>query len=56
MVRLREPRLPAFLDWLCVRRLQVGESKLDLQFQRHDASVSVNLLSREGDAEVEVML
>jgi glycogen debranching enzyme len=55
-VRLREPRLPSFLDWLKVRRVQVGDSKLDLLFQRHGSSVSVNLLSREGDAEVEVML
>jgi glycogen debranching enzyme len=55
-VRLRQPRLPAFLDWLIVRRLRVGESRLDLLFRRHDSSVSVNLLSREGSADVEVML
>ncbi len=56
VVRLRGPRLPPSLDWLIVRRLQVGGSRLDLHFQRHGASVSVNLLSREGNAEVEVML
>jgi glycogen debranching enzyme len=55
-VRLSQPRLPAFLDWLIVRRLRVGESRLDLLFRRHDSSVSVNLLSREGSADVEVML
>ncbi|MCD6042930.1 MAG: amylo-alpha,6-glucosidase, partial [Burkholderiales bacterium] len=55
-VRLRQPRLPGFLDWLIVRRLRVGESRLDLLFRRHDSSVSVNLLSREGSADVEVML
>jgi glycogen debranching enzyme len=55
-VILRRPCLPAFLDWLTVRDLRVGDSKLDLMFRRHESSVAVNLLSREGDAEVEVML
>jgi glycogen debranching enzyme len=55
-VRLRRPRLPQFLDWLTVRRLRVGNSRLDLLFRRHDSSVAVTLLGREGNAEVEVML
>jgi glycogen debranching enzyme len=55
-VILRRPCLPPFLDWLRVNDLRVGTSKLDLMFRRHDSSVAVNLLSREGDAEVEVML
>jgi len=55
-VRLRQPRLPAFLDWLVVRRLCVGSSRLDLVLRRHDSSVAVNLLAREGPADVEVML
>ena len=53
---LRRPCLPAFLDWLTVRDLRVGESRLDLMFRRHESSVAVNLLHREGSAEVEVML
>jgi glycogen debranching enzyme len=55
-VRLRQPRLPRFLDWLIVRRLRVGESRLDLILRRQDSSVAVNLLAREGGADVEVML
>jgi glycogen debranching enzyme len=55
-VRLRQPRLPQFLESLVVRRLSVGKSKLDLMFRRQDSSVAVTLLSREGDAEVEVLL
>ncbi|HEU5177557.1 MAG TPA: amylo-alpha-1,6-glucosidase [Burkholderiales bacterium] len=54
-VRLRQPRLPAFVDWLVVRRLCVGESRLDLVVRRHDSSVAVNLLERQGAAEVEVV-
>jgi glycogen debranching enzyme len=55
-VILRRPRLPLFLDWLSVRGLRIGESRLDLMFRRHDSSVAVNLVKREGDAEVEVLL
>jgi glycogen debranching enzyme len=56
MVTLHRPHLPPFLDWLKVSRLQIGASRLDLLFRRQDQSVAVSLLSREGDAEVEVML
>jgi glycogen debranching enzyme len=55
-VILRRPRLPAALDWLAVKRLQVGDGHLDLMFRRQEQSVAVNLLSRDGDAEVEVVL
>jgi glycogen debranching enzyme len=55
-VILRRPRLPHFIDWLTVKNLRVGESTLDLLFKRHDGSVAVTLLSRRGDAQVEVML
>ena len=55
-VRLRQPCLPAFFDWLVVRRLSVGASRLDLLLRRQDSSVAVSLLSREGAAEVEVLL
>ena len=53
---LRRPRLPQMIDWLCVRGLRVGEGSLDVMLRRHDSSVAVNLLNRDGDAEVEVLL
>jgi hypothetical protein len=55
-LRLRKPRLPHFLDWMAVKRLQVGAASVDLMLRRHDSSVAVNLLARNGPAEVEVML
>ncbi|HEY5896507.1 MAG TPA: amylo-alpha-1,6-glucosidase, partial [Burkholderiales bacterium] len=55
-LRLRQPRLPHFLDWMMVRRLDIGGAKVDLMMRRHESSVAVNLLSREGSAEIEVML
>jgi glycogen debranching enzyme len=55
-LRLRKPRLPHFLDWMTVKRLEIGEATLDLMLRRHDSSVAVSLLARNGAAEVEVML
>ena len=55
-LRLRQPRLPHFLDWMMVKRLKIGAARVDLMLRRHDSSVAVNLLAREGAAEVEVML
>jgi glycogen debranching enzyme len=55
-VILRRPRLPAFIDWISVRGLRLGEGRLDLMFRRHDSSVAVNLLDRAGDADVQVVL
>ncbi len=55
-LRLRKPRLPHFMDWMTVKRLAVGTASVDLMLRRHDSSVAVNLLARNGAAEVEVML
>ena len=41
---------------MAVKRLRVGEASVDLMLRRHDSSVAVNLLARNGAAEVEVML
>jgi hypothetical protein len=37
------------VEWLRIRRLPVGEARLDLLLRRHDADVAVNVLNREGD-------
>ncbi|MBV8031099.1 MAG: amylo-alpha-1,6-glucosidase [Betaproteobacteria bacterium] len=55
-VILRRPKLPPFLDWLEVKRLSAGDARLHLLLRRHEGGVAVNLVSREGDAEVEVVL
>ncbi len=53
---MRRPRLPHFIEWLSIKRLPLGEARVDLMVRRHDSSVAVNLVSREGKAEVEVLL
>lgn len=51
-VRFTNPTLPRFLNEVVVRRIVVGGAKLDVRVARHGADVSVNVLKREGDAQV----
>jgi glycogen debranching enzyme len=55
-IRLLRPHLPESMEWLAVRNLQIGKSKVDLLLQGRGGNVSVNLLKREGDAKVDVLL
>lgn len=55
-LRLRHPRLPEFLDWVRVRNLRIGETRIDILLRRHGTDVAVNVLQRSGPAEVEVIL
>ena len=42
------PQLPSDVHWLCIRDIQVCDASVDLQFERHEHNVSVNVLRREG--------
>ena len=57
-VRLRQPRLPSFLDEVTIRSLAVGGARVDLLVRRHGADISVSVLRSEEDsyARVEVTL
>jgi len=55
-VLFKHPRLPAVLDWMRIRHLSVGNAHLDILFRRHGEDVAVNVLNREGDADVQVVL
>jgi glycogen debranching enzyme len=55
-MRLRSPRLPAFVDWLRIEGLAVGEGRVDLQLQRYRESVGVDVTRREGPLEVAVVV
>jgi len=57
-VRLRQPKLPPFLDEVIVRSLAVGDARVDLLVRRHgsDSSVSVLRSEQESHARVEVTL
>jgi hypothetical protein len=51
-IRLRNPRLPAFLDEVVLRNLQLGQASVDLKVRRHATEVSVEILERRGRVQV----
>ncbi|MGE5468319.1 MAG: glycogen debranching N-terminal domain-containing protein [Ignavibacteria bacterium] len=56
-VRFDHPLLPPFLRRVEVRNLRIGDAAIDLAFERHNKfDVAVNLLRKEGDVEVSVLL
>src|SRR5882757_1606250 len=55
-IRLRNPRLPAFLDNVLLRNLQLGQSRIDLKIHRHADGVSLEVLRTEGKIQVSAVL
>jgi len=55
-IRLRNPRLPAFLDNVLLRNLKLGQSVIDLQIHRHADGVSLEVLRTEGKIQVSAVL
>ena len=54
-IRLRNPRLPAFLDEVTLRNLQLGSSSVDLRVSRHSGDVSLDTLRINGGIRVSVV-
>jgi len=54
-VRLRNPRLPEFLDEVIVRNLQLGESSVDFLLRRHGEEVSLQILRTHGTIQMSVV-
>jgi glycogen debranching enzyme len=55
-IRLRNPRLPAFLNEVILRELQLGSSTVDIRVTRHGDSVSMEVLRRRGKIQVSIVL
>jgi glycogen debranching enzyme len=55
-VRFHHPLLPEWLPWVKIMNLRVGEASADLAFERHEHDVGVNVLRKEGDIEIAVLL
>jgi glycogen debranching enzyme len=55
-IRLRNPRLPAFLNEVILRELQLGPSSVDLRVRRHGDDVSLEVLRRRGRIQVSIVL
>jgi glycogen debranching enzyme len=55
-IRLRNPRLPAFLSEVVLRDLRLGVSSVDLRVRRHDQDVSLEVLHTRGEIRVSIVL
>jgi glycogen debranching enzyme len=55
-IRLRNPRLPGFLQEVILRDLQLGESSIDLRIRRHGDDVSLEVLQTRGRIQVSIVL
>src|SRR6266849_2135742 len=54
-IRLRNPHLPAFLNEVILRHLQLGTSTVDLRITRHGDDVSLEVLRRRGKIQVSIV-
>jgi len=55
-IRLRNPRLPAFLNEVVLRELQLGPSSVDLRVSRHGDEVALEVLRTRGRIQVSIVL
>jgi glycogen debranching enzyme len=55
-IRLRNPRLPAFLNEVILRDLQLGDSSVDLRIRRQGDDVSLEVLRTRGKIQVSIVL
>ncbi len=54
-IRLIDPRLPSFLDWVRLRDLQLGDCVVDLVARRNNDNVAVEVIRAEGPVRVAVI-
>jgi glycogen debranching enzyme len=55
-IRLRDPRLPAFLNEVVLRDLRLGPSSVDLRIRRHGEEVSLEVIRTRGQIQVSIVL
>jgi glycogen debranching enzyme len=55
-IRLRNPRLPAFLNEVILRELKLGPASVDLRVRRHGDDVSLEVLGTRGRIQVSIVL
>jgi glycogen debranching enzyme len=55
-IRLRNPRLPAFLNEVILRELQLADASVDLRIRRHGDDVSLEVLRKRGQIQVSIVL
>jgi len=51
-IRFKHPKLPSFLDTVEIRELAIGNATVDLLLQRYPNNIGINVMRKEGNAEV----
>jgi glycogen debranching enzyme len=54
-IRLRNPRLPPFLDEVTLRNLRLDSASVDLRVRRHKDAVSLDILRTSGKIQVSIV-
>jgi glycogen debranching enzyme len=54
-IRLRNPRLPAFLDEVILRDLRLASSSVDLRLRRHGETISLDTMQTRGNIRVSIV-
>jgi glycogen debranching enzyme len=55
-IRLRNPRLPAFLKEVILRELRLGAASVDLRIRQHGDDVSLEVIRSRGQVQVSLVL
>lgn len=55
-IRFLHPVLPSFVDRLQITGLAAGSAVVDIEFERHGDEVGVNVVHKEGDVDISVVL
>jgi glycogen debranching enzyme len=53
-ISLHSPRLPSFVDWIRIERLNLGGASVDMIVNRYETNVGIEILRREGDIAITV--
>ena len=54
-IRLRNPRLPSFVDEVTLRNLRLDPASVDLRVRRHKDAVSLDILRTHGKIQVSII-
>jgi glycogen debranching enzyme len=54
-IRLRNPRLPPFIDEITIRNLSLAAARVDLALLRHGDEVSVRVIRSEGEVQISAL-
>jgi glycogen debranching enzyme len=54
-IRFERPQLPSFVDEVRLRRLSLGDARVDVLLRRYENGVAVNVIERRGDVRVVVV-